>query len=68
MSIIQGGCGLPVLHPVAYNYLVNGEYLGQITKDEDMPDPQIRQLLEKVIIQCPLYLIPMGAYLFCRLI
>lgn len=48
MSVVQGGCGFPVLHPAAYNYLVKGEYLGQVIKDEDVPDPQIRQLLEKV--------------------
>ncbi len=48
MSILQGGCGFPVLHPAAYNYLATGDYLGQIVKDDDVPDLHIRQLLQEV--------------------
>ncbi len=49
MSILQGGCGIPVLHPAAYNYLATGDYLGHIVKDDDVPDLHIiRQLLQEV--------------------
>ena len=41
MSIVQGGCGFPVLLPAAYHYLTTGEYLGQIVDDNVVPDPQI---------------------------
>lgn len=47
-SILQGGCGLPVLHPVLYHYLTTGEYMGLITRDEDVPDLQVQQLLKEV--------------------
>ena len=50
MSILQGGFGFPVLHPTAYNYLVKGDYVGQVVNDEDVPDFQIRQLLQEVYI------------------
>ena len=48
MSIVQGGCGFPVLLPAAYHYLTTGEYLGQIVDDNVVPDPQIRHLLRQV--------------------
>lgn len=49
MSIVQGSFGFPVLHPAVYHYLVTGDYLGQVTKPADIPDPQIRLLLEQVM-------------------
>ena len=48
MSIVQGGSGFPVLHPAVYHYLTTGEYIGQITDDSSVPDPQIQQLLHQV--------------------
>ena len=50
MSILQGSCSFPVLHPAAYNYLVKRDYVGQVVNDEDVPDFQIRQLLQEVYI------------------
>ena len=47
-SIVQGGYGLPVFHPAVYHYLTMGEYIGQVTADEDVPDPQVRMLLSEV--------------------
>ena len=46
-SIVQGGYGLPVFHPAVYHYLTSGKYLGQVSDDKDVPDPQVRMLLSK---------------------
>lgn len=48
MSVAQGGIGFPVLHPSVYNYIVSGKYIGVHIPDEDIPDPVICTLLEKV--------------------
>lgn len=47
-SILQGGPGFPVLLPAAYNYIVTGKYVGQISNDSEVPDPLIRQLLNQI--------------------
>ncbi len=49
-SIVQGGPGFPVLHPVVYKYITTGEYLGLVVDDSDVPDPFIKQLLDQVKI------------------
>ena len=45
---MQGGYGLPIFHPAVYHYLTTGEYIGQVTDNEDVPDPQVRMLLSEV--------------------
>ena len=32
-SILQGGPGFPVSLPAAYNYIITGKYVGQISDD-----------------------------------
>ncbi len=46
-SIVQGGPGFPVLHPVVYKYITTGEYLGLVVDDSDVPDPFIKQSSKK---------------------
>jgi len=48
MSIVQGGPGLPIFHPSIYKYVSQGEYLGQVQEDNDIPYPEIRALLHLV--------------------
>ena len=48
MSIVQGGPGFPVMLPAAYHYLTTHEYIGQVMKDSDVPDPFVLELLTKV--------------------
>lgn len=52
MSIVQGGSGLPIFHPAVYHYLTTGVYLGQVTADDEVPDPQVRLLLNEVMRFC----------------
>ena len=47
-SIIQGGNGFPVLLPVAYQYIVTGEYLRLDIPDDDIPDPFVKEILKQV--------------------
>ena len=48
MSIVQGGPGFPIMLPAAYHYLTTREYIGQVVKDSDVPDPFVLELLTKV--------------------
>ena len=48
VSVVQGGSGLPIFHPAVYHYLTTGVYLGQVTTDDEVPDPQVRILLNEV--------------------
>ena len=41
MSIAQGGYGFPILHPIVYNYIIMGKYIGVSLIDERVPDPFI---------------------------
>ena len=52
MSIVQGGPGFPVMLPAAYQYLTTHEYIGQLVKDSDVPDPFVLELLSKVTSSC----------------
>ena len=45
MSIVQGGPGFPVMLPAAFNYLTTHQYIGQLVKDSDVPDPFVLELL-----------------------
>ena len=39
MSIAQGGYAFPILHPIVYNYITMGKYIGVSIIDEHVPDP-----------------------------
>ena len=52
MSIVQGGPGFPVILLTAYHYLITHEYIGQLVKDSDVPDPFVLELLSKVMCMC----------------
>ena len=49
MSIVQGGPGLPMLHPSIFHYIASNEYVSQVIDDEEVADPDVRSLLQKVI-------------------
>ena len=48
MSIAQGGYGFPILHPIVYNYITMGKYIGVSIIDEHVPDPFISHLVKEV--------------------
>ena len=48
MCIVQGGSGLPMLHPAVYHYMASGEYIGQIVEDSDVADGEVRAPLRQV--------------------
>ena len=48
MSVVQGGIGFPVLAPHVYQYMASGDYLSICLPIEDIPDPQVRDLLSQV--------------------
>ncbi len=48
MSIVQGGSGIPALHPSVYNYIATGQYIGQVVNDKEVADAEVRILLEQV--------------------
>ena len=48
MSIVQGGPGLPILHPCLFQYLVSGELTNLNLNDSDVPDPNVRCMLQMV--------------------
>ena len=51
MSICQGGSGLPFLAEPVYKYVCTGE-LGEIDiAAEDIPDPSLKFVIQKVRIQ-----------------
>ena len=47
-STLQGGPGLPILLPAAYKYICTGDYINVIMDNDDVPDPEIRKLLNQV--------------------
>ena len=54
MCIVQGGSGLPMLHPAVYHYMASGQYIGHIVEDSDVADGEVRELLRQV--NCPFIL------------
>ncbi len=58
MSIMQGGPGIPVPSPAFYMYWINGCYLDMDLKDDDVPDPAVRELLAQVCLKN-------GMYIYC---
>lgn len=48
MSITQGGYGFPALHPAVYKYMATGSYLGLDLPLTDVPDAEVRVLIEQV--------------------
>ena len=47
-SILQGGPGFPLLHPAAYSYICGEEYTDKFSDNADVPDPLVRDLLDRV--------------------
>lgn len=50
MSALQGGFGLPLLLPHLYDYLTMGKYTNLNVQNEDVPEPHVRILLQRVIL------------------
>lgn len=48
VSIPQGGYGFPILHPIVYNFITMGKYIGVSLIDEHVPDPFISHLVKEI--------------------
>ena len=48
MSVCQGGSGLPFLAEPVYNYLCTGELREIEITTEDIPDPSLQFVIQKV--------------------
>ena len=48
MSLVQGGSGLHVLNSTVYSYLSGTELSNIIAIVDDVPDPEVREVLKKV--------------------
>ncbi len=48
MSITQGGSGLPCLAEAVYTYFRTGQSTGISVTNEEIPDPTLRFICEKV--------------------
>ena len=50
MSIVQGGPGLPMLHPAVYQYMTTGKYLDVNMSVKGIPDAGVRILIDQVFL------------------
>ena len=50
MSVVQGGPGLPILHPAVYQYMTTGKYIDVNMSVKGIPDAGVRALIEQVFL------------------
>ena len=47
---MQGGPGLPMLHPAVYQYMTTGKYLDVNMSVKGIPDAGVRTLIDQVFL------------------
>jgi hypothetical protein len=47
MSVVQGGCGLPVLAEAVYDYILSGKCTNIDVSISDIPDGGVSEIVQK---------------------
>ena len=50
MSVVQGGPGIPMLHPAVYQYMITGKYTDIDVSVKGIPDAGVRALIDQVFL------------------